>query len=538
MEPKMSKILRRKSDLPPVLEVVNEEEMPLPTPLPPQPTNDPPDPPSFDDLNGAVGISRKELKLPPVPGTYLNWEQWEAYAKSLTPDHWSHLDCYLYRYFPIIDQEPKYSDMVGEWKDWNYWVETHGGGKYGLVACDRALPKRQQIICSIRFEIDQYKYPPKLNYSSLELGDKRNRAYITKLVNQGILAPDSLEVIPLQPRVNDNTELVSKLLDKVTDLATDRNNQNNKSRDTNPIESQAASAAIKMVSDVSQKLMDRQAVANDPNTTIDTLTKLVTLVTPKADNSTMEMMKFMMESQAKTTQIMLDLNKSANERMEKLIEKMDSRSNSNNNGGGGSDMDKLDTFLTIAERLGGGGSQSTLQTIVGAAKEIAPIFVGPLVNMLMAKQAGAGYPVGTTPSNAPQIPPGFDPNAGVPPIMPNPSNSPNPTPSPSINGVTKEQIAGFFSQFGSNITQAMERGDTGAELAQSLETLAGYEKYLQIRAIVEDRALVLEGASLVPQFFMVIKGHGLDKFQSFIDSFCEWATLREQPDVAESGEIN
>jgi hypothetical protein len=84
----------------------------------------------------------------------------------------------------------------------------------------------------------------------------------------------------------------------------------------------------------------------------------------------------------------------------------------------------------------------------------------------------------------------------------------------------------------------MERGDTGAELAQSLETLAGYEKYLQIRAIVEDRALVLEGASLVPQFFMVIKGHGLDKFQSFIDSFCEWATLREQPDVAESGEIN
>jgi hypothetical protein len=104
--------------------------------------------------------------------------------------------------------------------------------------------------------------------------------------------------------------------------------------------------------------------------------------------------------------------------------------------------------------------------------------------------------------------------------------------------VTKEQIAGFFSQFGSNITQAMERGDTGAELAQSLETLAGYEKYLQIRAIVEDRALVLEGASLVPQFFMVIKGHGLDKFQSFIDSFCEWAALREQPDVAESGEIN
>jgi hypothetical protein len=48
----------------------------------------------------------------------------------------------------------------------------------------------------------------------------------------------------------------------------------------------------------------------------------------------------------------------------------------------------------------------------------------------------------------------------------------------------------------------------------------------------------MEGAALVPQFYMIIKGHGLDKFESFIDSFCEWATIREQPESNENGEVN
>ena len=519
----MSKVLRRTPGTPPILEQVENPKLEVSPP----PTS--PDPPSFDELDTASGISRKELKLPPTPGPYLNWEQWEAYAKSLTPDHWSHLDCYLYRYFPIICQEPKYSDCVGEWKDWNYWVENHGGGKYGIVACDRALPKRSQIICSVRFEIDQFKHPPKLNYTSLELGDKRNRAYITTLVNQGILAPDTLEVIPMQPRSTDQSELVNKLVDKVTDLATDRNNKNNQPRDSG-LENQAASKAIDMISNVSSKLLDQNISNQDPFKSIESVIKLLGISKGEGGgNQTFELMKFMMESQAKMTQIMLDMNKSANERMEKLIEKVDSRSTHND---GGSDMDKLDTFLNIAERLGGGGSQSTVQTIINAAKDILPAFAGPMVNMLMAKSA---YPIASPqaqpqpiPINPNQIPVGFDPNAGVPPIMPIPNGQSQPIQvNQGVGGVTKEQVAGFISQFGSNITQAMERGDTGADLAQSLETLAGYEKYLQIRAIVEDRGLVMEGAAMVPQFYMIIKGHGLDKFETFIDSFCEWATLRE-----------
>jgi hypothetical protein len=532
----MSQVLRRKSGTPPVLEQVEQVEIETSPPKPPTPALDPPDPPTLDELNSATVISKQELKLPPAPGTFLNWEQWASYAKTLTKDHWSHLDCYLYRYFPIIYQEPKYIDCLGEWKDFNYYVETHGGGKYGLVACDRALPKHSQIICSIRFEVDWNKHPPKLDYSTLELGEKKNRAYITTLVNKGILAPDTLEVIPMQPRTPDQSELVNKLVDKVTDLATDRN-RNDRPKD-NGLENQAASKAIDMISNVSSKLLDQNISNQDPFKSIEAVVKLIGIGGDKGGGAqTLEIFKFMMESQAKMTQLMLDMNKSANERMEKLIEKMDSRSTPNS----GNDMDKLDTFLTIAERLGGGGTQSTLQTIVGAAKEIAPIFVGPLVNMLMARQGG--FPVAQTPTqppmNAPvnQIPPGFDPNAGVPPIMTNPSNSqPNMAPTPT--GITKEQVAGFLSQFGSNITQAMERGDSGADLAQSLETLAGYEKYLQIRAIVEDRSLVMEGAALVPQFYMIIKGHGLDKFESFIDSFCEWATIREQPESNENGEVN
>jgi hypothetical protein len=525
----MGQVLRRKSGTPPILETVDEpKKVEIETPSPPT-TEDPPSPPSFEELDTASGISRKELKLPPTPGTYLNWEQWESYATKLTKDHWSHLDCYLYRYFPVIYQEPKYIDCLGEWRDYNYYIETHGGGKYGLIACDRALPKHSQIVASIRFEIDMLKHPPKLNYASLELGEKKNRAYITTLINKGILAPDTLEVIPLQPKVNDQSELVNKLVDKVTDLATDRNNKNNQPRDSG-LENQAASKAIDMISNVSSKLLDQNISNQDPFKSIESVIKLLGISKGEGGgNQTFELMKFMMESQAKMTQIMLDMNKSANERMEKLIEKMDSRSTQGN---GGSDMDKLDTFLTIAERLGGGGTQSTLQTIVGAAKEILPAFVGPMVNMLMAKQTP--YPItqqpqstqALVPSN--QVPPGFDPNAGVPPIMPNPNDPSQPIQASIVTGgVTKEQVAGFISQFGSNITQAMERGDTGADLAQSLETLAGYEKYLQIRAIVEDREVVMEGAALVPQFYMVIKGHGLDKFSAFIDSFCEWATLRE-----------
>jgi hypothetical protein len=391
----------------------------------------------------------------------------------------------------------------------------------------------------VRFEIDQYKHPPKLNYTSLELGDKRNRAYITTLVNQGILAPDTLEVIPLQPRTNDQSELVNKLVDKVTDLATDRSRNDRPKGDG--LENQAASKAIDMISSVSSKLLDQNISNQDPFKSIESVIKLLGIQKGEGgSDKTFELIKMMLDLQAKSTQMMLDMNKSANERMEKLIEKMDSRTTQSNNSGG-SDMDKLDTFLTIAERLGGGGSQSTLQTIIGAAKEILPAFVGPIASMLMAKQAG--YPISQPtpppmPTSVPQIPPGFDPNAGVPPIMPN--NDPNQTqPTPvGVSGITKEQVAGFLSQFGSNITQAMERGDTGAELAQSLETLAGYEKYLQIRAIVEDRELVMQGAALVPQFYMIIKGHGLDKFQSFIDSFCEWAVIREQPDTQNNGDIN
>jgi hypothetical protein len=343
----------------------------------------------------------------------------------------------------------------------------------------------------------------------------------------------------MQPKINDQSELVNKLVDKVTDLATDRNNRENKPRDSG-IENQAASKAIDMISSVSSKLLDQNISNQDPFKSIEALVKLLGISGDKGSgDKTFELIKMMLDLQAKSTQMMLDMNKSANERMEKLIEKMDNRTTTQSNTG--SDMDKLDTFLTIAERLGGGGSQSTLQTIIGAAKEILPAFVGPIATMLMAKQAG--YPVSQpvpqpNPSPVPQIPPGFDPNAGVPPIMPN--NDPNQVTSApvGVSGITKEQVAGFLGQFGSNITQAMERGDTGADLAQSLETLAGYEKYLQIRAIVEDRELVLQGAALVPQFYMIIKGHGLDKFSAFIDSFCEWAVIREQPDSLNNGDVN
>jgi hypothetical protein len=529
----MPTITKRK---PKILEALPPESLEiedLPTLSTPSPPTNPPStsPLEFDEpieeLPSGVPITRQSLKLPPIPGEYLNWEQWDQYAKSLTPDHWAHLDMYVYRIDPVIDREPKYIDCLGEYKDLEYFVKTHGGGTYGLTLSDRALPQRQQKVCRVKLTIDKAKYDPILNYIELDLGDKRNRAYIVKLQNQGILNKD-LEIVAMQPRGNDQFELVGKLTDKVIEMASDKSSRNNAPRDSG-IENQAASAAIKMVSEVSQKLMEQQINQNDPLKQIEAMAKLVGIGAGNGGGGgTLELMKFMMESNNKMLQIMMDNNKASNERTEKLIEKMGTQPQ----GGGGSDMDKLDTFLTIAERLGGGGgSQSTLQTILGAVKEVIPHFAGPIMGMVMANK---GYPV-AQPGSVPQDPTTLLANPNPQAISPQVSPGVPPMESPTL---TPMQIAEFISQFGGRITSAMERGDSGADLAQSLEMLLGYETYLKIRAVVEDKALLMEGVKLVPQFHTIIKGHGLEKFDEFIDSFVSWAKLRDLPEDAENGGIN
>jgi hypothetical protein len=428
------------------------------------------------------------------------------------------MDCYLYRYFPIIDQDPKYIDCFGQWQDFNYYVERHGGGKYGLSVCDRALSKHQQQICSVRFEVDWHKFPPLLNYTTLELGDKRNRAYINKLVNQGILTPD-MEIIPMQPRGNpDQTELVGKLVDKVTEMAAN-NSRDNKPKD-NALENQAASKAIDMVTDVYKRSMDQQMNSNDPMKMVDTVSKLVSLVQPKQDNSNLEFMKMLMESQSKVTTMILESIKTTNERMEKMIEKL-GESHQTNGSNPGSMLDSLETMLAITDRLGGAGKEpSIVNSLIGLGEKVLPHFMGPLAQFVISKQ-GSPLPI----QNPPALPPGSPNVVSMP--SPNEGTQAMPESQPSI---TKEQVAQFISQFGPRITTAMEKGDSGADIAQSLETLMGYDTYLQIRAVMEDKNLVMEGAQMVPQFWTLIKGHGIPKFEEFIDSFCEWASLREQPE--------
>jgi hypothetical protein len=530
----MSRVLKRREGSPPILEEVEVNETQTISPRSIAEALD--EPPHLEkikeridvldigvDLNEGEPISRSELKLPPVPGPYLNWEQWSKYASTLTKDHWSHVDCYLYRYFPIIDQDPKYIDCFGQWQEFNYYVERHGGGKYGLSVCDRALSKHQQQICSVRFEVDWHKFPPLLNYTTLELGDKRNRAYINKLINQGILTPD-MEIVPMQPRGNpDQTELVNKLTDKVIDLASSNNRENNRPRESG-VENQAASAAIKMVSDVSQKLMEQQIANSNPLAQIEALAKLANL--GKGDNGALEVMKLMMEMQKEANATLRESIKATNERMEKLIEKI-SESHQNNGNNPGTLLDSLETMMSITERLGGASKEPSLvNSLIGLGEKVLPHFMGPLAQFVISKQ-GSPLPI----QNPPALPPG-SPNIVS---MPSPNEGTQPMPESQPN-VTKEQVAQFISQFGPRITTAMEKGDSGADIAQSLETLMGYDTYLQIRAVMEDKNLVMEGAQMVPQFWTLIKGHGIPKFEEFIDSFCEWATIREQPET--DGEVS
>lgn len=519
----MAQTLRRRPGMDPILEQIDQPpqiEEPSPPPLPPKTLNND----SSLDL-GRESISREDLRLPPVPGEYLNWEQWESYALTLNKNHWSHMDCYLYRYFPIIDREPKYIDCLGEWKDFNYYISTHGGGDYGLVVSDRGLPKRSQKICSVKFTVDKQKFDPILNLIELDMKEIKNRAYINKLINQGKLSPD-MEIINMQPRGStDQSELVKDLTDKLVNMATDKASQNGKARETG-IENQAASRAIDMVSDVSKKLMDQQINNNDPLKLLDVVTRLVG--SNKPNDSSLDLMKFMMERSDKIIQIMMDSIKSTNERIEKLIEKIGEKKEAN--GTGGANLDSLNTMLEIAERLGGGKTSSTLETILSTVKEVIPHFAGPLMQGIMSRQP---YPIQTPGSPSQSLPSLPSPNDSGVIAMPSPNPSNDPSTPVATGVVTVNEIAQAISQFGPRILQAIERGDQGSDLAQSLEMLTGYETYLRVKALLEDRSLVMEAAKRVPQFYMVIKGHGLDKFEGFLDSFCEWSTLRESPEGEE-----
>jgi hypothetical protein len=467
-----------------------------------------------------------KLRLPPIPGQRLSWKQWQEWGGSLTEDQWSHLDMYVYRHWPVIHRlDVSYIDKLGRFEPLEYFIKTHGGGQYSMKVSDRNIRRREQTIMTVVLEIDPNEHEPIINLAELELTDKKNDKFITRLQNRGLITKEGKIV-----QQTSDPDLTSRLVTQIVDMAREQ-----AKRSGGPdVESTATKAAIELVSRTSEKMIDqanRQAEATAKGSslgdTVGLVKEIAGLVTPK-DNGSSELIKLMVTMMQAQQQQTIELIKQSSSDTKAILEKMSSTASND-------PLGNFDKLLSVVEKvvdfksgLGGSGERSLGNRALDMVEGFLPMIAGPLVQGIINK--GAASTPGAPPQPQALPPQANPPTIDVTPIRPSQPQQPNGVQEmPAPTELSINQVAQFIAQYGQFMIKAMNAGQTGDEFAQNLEGVIGYDAYLTTLPYFRDSAKAIEAAKLVPQFYqIVIQGHGEEKFVAFLEGVVEWNTIRNQ----------
>lgn len=494
-------------------------------------------------LNRAIDKKAQELAertvLPDPPGKTISFDQMQEYFALLTPDMWSHAIVYLYRTRPRIIRQLKdaeshnYIDVVSQPLTMEYLIDRHGGGRYQVEMTNTDIPNakggppqpNRGHLFRCNFEIDEVRYPPKLDYEELDLNHKDNMSYVALLKHRGILGADGKPIKPGQPASNGaaaggmgiNTEGLKEILGFVTTMTTAQQAALRQRLAPNEDESSLSKS-------LGTILVERMRQDN-PSTQMQSLQTLITAVKEIVASS---------KPADSNTSMYGPLITMLGEQNKTLMGMMERIANPRGGGDthGGDEMTRFNSMLDmvskVSELTGRGGRRSGWDVGLDYVREIVPPVMGTLQQILPWMRRGPTAAPAAAGQTAPAMPAVFDPYQNPAAMRAYSEQMRNPPPAtaqpqPGAPGTAAapgppppSELAGVLRQYSAIVVNAMNNGTDGADFADWLTGLLGAQTHALLSQPGEE---ILTGTMMqIPEIAIF----GAVKLRAFAHNFCHY----------------
>jgi hypothetical protein len=383
---------------------------------------------------------REERKLPNKPGDHVAFVELRRWLEIMDDSQLRRLNIYVYRQDPIINMQlvdPESDNNIDIFYDISkesvkdiseeYFINTHGGGRYKLVVKDLDKPKTQKGgFFEANLYVSMTQYPPKIkDLRVVDWDNPRNKGFRTWCKAQKLIDDNGMptidKVTPInQPQADTTVPVVKMFMDFFSKM--DDKKQEQIKRDI------AGQDGIgKNIADILVERMKQ----DDPNKQVAVMTAMITAMkgmipepvkqTTSELTTIMPLITAMMESGRQQTTILVESMKS---QTSMLMEMLKSNAASKEGGGEGvDDTTRLKNLLEIAKMMKGGTAtpeKTMTESLIEAATTILPQALGIVNNIMSLKAAQAGMGGNIVPVPAPPMQPQVvqqQPTNGVAPVQ-------------------------------------------------------------------------------------------------------------------------
>ena len=461
---------------------------------------------------------KKSRELPRLPvekrGGKVDKRTFFEWINLLGDSHWSRILIYVYRIFPKIDRTLKYPngdkniDIISEGITENDFLGRHGGGKYRFIVTDTEAENRNDnklFVCEPEWA--WHETPPVLDYETLLMSDKDNKAYVSWATAKGVLSP---------PTTNTGERDDSGLKDITKTLLNNFLEDRKRPREEAPKSDNSNNLVI-------AKLLENQS----PDKQITLITNLLTLLKPSAPEiSFKDILELTQKQAAERESLILKFLQYKEEQAKEKAETQEPPK---------SLIEQLKEAKETAQLLGLGPKAS------GEGEWVDKLLNNPVVGALAAmglqfmQQRMQSTPQVATNPPAQIASPFAMQTPGVAPITPNPTPTPLPSMETDTNMLNLDPRVAMLKSAIQVVAQPMlntiNKGETGTDFALWVIDGYGRQAYDAITSVGAEP--LLEVIKTMPEVWNVILQTGNEqKFTKMLSEFCD----RDGVDKALAGE--
>lgn len=495
------------------------------------------DPPS---KGSAASEPDKSSGIPlPIPAAReLSIDQLIAYWKSIPDFQLPRILGYLYRHDPRIIL-PKGQHYIHKYaspvESADQIIRQWGAGEYGLKLSDAAKALGRGEVCRARFKSrENYaEIPPVLDYETLDMDHKDNRAFIEWARTNGRLPKLQSQQQPGNPTndaavqglVSTLNTVLPRLLEKKSDNSTDA----------------SFSKIIEMFATANKTSLDMalsQVKQNSPKETIELITALqAAFHQPAPSNSSEKLLELFLKMQGESQAALAAAN---NRNIELLLKVVESKRDEH--GGGMKNFrEMLETMAAMREMFGGddgGGKWGWLRPFVPQALGVVDRLASaiPFIAGRRNAQQQPGPP-GAPPSHPmpPASPPVIAPSSAAPDGMPNGVPGVGSVPPQGGDGgdpMMSAMFNGLIQQIWLPLIKHLNEGARGEEFFDFVAVGwgLGVSEHAQLKAIGLER--IVSMVKVQPQAWQMVASIE-SEFRVFIQQLLNWS-----PDWEQSQEVD
>lgn len=490
------------------------------------------EPTEFELEDGAFKVleEKEERKLPPFPAKYIESNNdhlyWE-WQNSLAKEDWEHIIIYLFREWPWIDRrrvDPKAKTNIAKYgSSWNKndleFLTTHGSGKYKVIVSNNLKgggkgSKGNQMGIA-RFEVNNPDYPPVFILEELVPEHPSNRGITAKLVAEGKLNLGG-DIVDNSKGGSDNAAMIGLVTQLVNRL----------SQPQQPVKDTTAdnmAGIFKTTHETAMSMLKDQVNSDSPDKLVKMLSAMKEMLPkPESSNGTLELIVKMQSDMAK---VQADSQTSRESMMMRMMEMMNQKNEQTDTFDMQLDrMIKMKEFMGEGLGTGGGGKKNTLETVLEYGAPVAIKLMDTIMGFVNVKNAVDGLKRQQA-ANVVQASAIGAANEQV---------ELDKESARVEEEIRKEKVIEMPAQgipfafllkngAGQIIISSMQRGVTGDQFADSIETQHGRLEYDKIASMGKDK--IIAEMQTVPEFWSQVVPSSIEKF---VEEFIAYGSGEEE----------